>query len=81
MRQRELIEKKEEEERDYWFNRLQPMNKLKRMWKEKWLAEENGRSSGEEEVEVTSAKGESNPGSSSGNPESGNHNPGEKEDL
>jgi hypothetical protein len=32
MRQRELAEKKEEEERDYWFNHLQPMTKPKQMW-------------------------------------------------
>jgi hypothetical protein len=31
-------------------------------------------------VEVTSAKGDSNPGSGSSNPESGNRNPGGKED-
>jgi hypothetical protein len=84
MRQRELVEKKEEEERDYWFNRLWPTTKPKQTGREKWLAkEENGSrgdSSGEEEVEFTLAKGDSNPGSGSGNPESGNHNPGEKED-
>jgi hypothetical protein len=42
------------------------MTKPKQTWWEKWLAkEENGSSddsSGEEEVEVTSAKGDSNPG-------------------
>jgi hypothetical protein len=57
MRQRELAEKKEEEERDYLFNRLRPMTKPKQTWQEKWLAkDENGSSgdiSGEEEVEVT----------------------------
>jgi hypothetical protein len=30
MRQREMAEKKEEEERDYWFNHLRPMTKMKR---------------------------------------------------
>jgi hypothetical protein len=35
----------------------------------------------EEEVEVTSAKGDSNTRSGSGNPDSGNHNPGRKEDV
>jgi hypothetical protein len=30
--QRELAEKKEEDERDYWFNRLRPMSKLKQTW-------------------------------------------------
>jgi hypothetical protein len=84
MRQRELVEKKEEEERDYGFNRLWPTTKPKQTGREKWLAkEENGNrgdSSGEEEVEFTSAKGDSNPGSGSDNPESGNHNPGKKED-
>jgi hypothetical protein len=29
MHQRELAEKKEEEERDYWFNHLQSMTKTK----------------------------------------------------
>jgi hypothetical protein len=76
--------KKEEEERDYWFNHLRPMNKPKQTWREKWLAkEEDGTSSdssGEEEVEVTSAKGDSNPRSGSGNPEVGNRNPSGKED-
>jgi hypothetical protein len=77
MHQRVLVEKKEEEERDYWFNHLWPMTKPKQTWWEKWLAkEENGSSSdisGEEEVEVTSDKGGSNQGS-------GNDNPGEEED-
>jgi hypothetical protein len=74
-----LAEKKEEEEWDYWFKRLRPMSKPKQMWQEKWLSKEGngsrGNNSGEEEVEVTSAKGDSNPGWVSGNPESGNHNP------
>jgi hypothetical protein len=51
---------------------------------QKWLAKEvNGSSgdiSGEEEVEVTSAKGDSNPRSGGGNPKSGNRNPDGKED-
>jgi hypothetical protein len=42
------------------------MTKSKQTWRKKWLAkEENGNSydsSGEEEVEVTSAKGDSNLG-------------------
>jgi hypothetical protein len=38
MHQRELAEKKEEEEREYWFNRLRPMTKLKQMRWEKRLA-------------------------------------------
>jgi hypothetical protein len=80
MRQRELAEKKEEEEWDYWFNHLWPMTKPKQTWQEKWLAKEQNGSSDEEEVEVTLAKGGSNLGSGSGNPESGNCNPGRKED-
>jgi hypothetical protein len=81
MHQRELAEKKEEEEWDYWFNRLRPMTKPKQTWWEKQLAkEENSSSSREEEVEDNSAKGDSNPGSGSGNPESGNYNPCGKED-
>jgi hypothetical protein len=82
MHQRELADKKEEEEQDYWFNHLQPMTRPKLKWREKWLAKEENGSSGssEEEVEVTSAEGDSNPGSGSNNSESGNCNPGRKED-
>jgi hypothetical protein len=35
MHQREMAEKKEEEERDYWFNRLRPTTKPKKTWREK----------------------------------------------
>jgi hypothetical protein len=91
MREKELAEKKEEAERDYWFNRLRPMTKPKQTWQEKRLArEENGSSgenSGEEEVEVTSDKGGSNlesgkghSGSGNGNLGSRNGNQGEEED-
>jgi hypothetical protein len=82
MHQRELAEKKEEEEQDYWFYHLRPMTRPKQKWREKWLAKEENGSSGssKEEVEVTSAKGDSNPGSGSSNSESGNCNPGRKED-
>jgi hypothetical protein len=31
MHQRELVEKKEEEEWDYWFNHFDPMTKPKQM--------------------------------------------------
>jgi hypothetical protein len=75
MHQRELAEKKEEEERDYWFNRLRPMTKLKQTCWEKWLAKEKGCSSGEEASKVTLTRGEDNPKSGDGNPESGNCNP------
>jgi hypothetical protein len=78
MHQRELVEKKEEEEWDYWFNRLQPMTKPKQTWWEKWLAKEEGSSSGdksgEEASKVTPARGEDNPESGDGNPDSGNCN-------
>jgi hypothetical protein len=84
MRQRELAKKKEEDERDYWFNHLQPMTKPKQTWQEKWLAkvenDSSGESSGEEEVEVTSDKGGSNPKLGNSNSDSGNGNPGEEED-
>jgi hypothetical protein len=77
MRQRELAEKKEQEERDYWFNRLRPMTKPKQMWREKWLAKAEGCSSGdnsrEEACKVTPARGEDNP-------QSGNCNPGKEND-
>jgi hypothetical protein len=79
MHQRELAEKKEKEEQDYWFNHLRPMTRPKQKWRKKWLAKEESDSS-EEEVEVTLAKGDSNLGSGSGNSESGNCNPGRKED-
>jgi hypothetical protein len=73
-----------EEERDYWFNYLWPMTKLKQMWREKWLGKEenssNSDSSGKEEVEVTSDKGGSYPKSCNGNPASGNGSPGDEED-
>jgi hypothetical protein len=75
MRQRGLAEKEEEEERVYWFNRLWPMSKPKQIWREKWLAKEEGGSSSEEASKVTPARGENNPGSGDGNPESGNCNP------
>jgi hypothetical protein len=79
MRQRELAEKKEEEERDYWFNCLWPMTKPKQTWWEKRLAKEegcsSGDSSGEEASKVISARGEDKPESGDGNPESGNCNP------
>jgi hypothetical protein len=55
------------------------MTKLKQTWREKWLAKEEGGSSGdnsgEETSKVTPARGEDNPGSGDGNQESGNCNP------
>jgi hypothetical protein len=43
LHQRELAEKREEEEHDRWFHHALPMMKVKRTWWEKWLArEENG---------------------------------------
>jgi hypothetical protein len=58
MHQSELAEKREEEQRDLWFNRIRPMMKVKQTWREKRLArEKNGNSSGSssgEEVGVTS---------------------------
>jgi hypothetical protein len=51
---------------------------------EKWLAKEedndSGSSSGEEEQEMASARGDPNSESGNSNPGSGNHNPSEKED-
>jgi hypothetical protein len=79
MHQRELAEKKEEEEWDYWFNCLLPMTKPKQTWWEKWLAKEEGcsssDSSGEEASKVTPTRGEDNPESGDRNSESGNCNP------
>jgi hypothetical protein len=46
MHQRELAEKREEEQRDLRFNRIRPMTKVKQTWHEKWLVkEENGNNS------------------------------------
>jgi hypothetical protein len=64
MCQRELVEKKEEEEWDYRFNRLRPMTKPKQTWREKWLAKEEGCSSGnnssKEVSKVTPTRGKDN---------------------
>jgi hypothetical protein len=55
------------------------MNKSKQMRWEKWLAMEEGSSSGdnscEEASKVTPARGENNSGSGDGNTEYGNYNP------
>jgi hypothetical protein len=71
MRERELAEKKEEEEWDYWFNHWWPMTKSKQTWREKWLAKEEGNSSndssGEEASKVTPARGEDSQRSGDGN--------------
>jgi hypothetical protein len=78
MHQRELAEKKEEEEQDYWFNRLRPMTKLKKTSREKWFTKDEGYScgdsSGEEVSKVTPARGEDNLESGDKNPKSGNCN-------
>jgi hypothetical protein len=75
MCQRELAEKKEEEERDYWFHHLRPMTRLEKTWTGKWLGKEEGGSSGAEASKVTPARGEDNPGSGDRNPKSGNCHP------
>jgi hypothetical protein len=66
--------KKEEEERDYWFNRLRPMTKPKQTWWEKQLGKEEGGSSGDssgvEASKVTPARGEDNRRSGDRNPAS-----------
>jgi hypothetical protein len=91
MHQKELAKKKEEQQWDYWCNRLGPMTMVNQTWQEKQLAKEengsSGDSSSEEEVEVTSDKGGSNPesgndnsGSGNGNPGLGNGSPGGEED-
>jgi hypothetical protein len=76
IRQRELAEKKEEEEREYWFNRLRPMTKPKQTCREKRLAKEEGDStsdnSGEEVRKITLARGEDISELGNYNPESGN---------
>jgi hypothetical protein len=62
MCQRESAEKTKKEERDYWFNHSRPMPKQSKCAGKQLSKEENGNngdSSGEEKVEVTSAKGDS----------------------
>jgi hypothetical protein len=73
MRQRELAEKREEEQRDLWFNRIRPMTKVKQTWLEKRLAREQNGSSSEEEVGITSDKGESTSDKGNNNPDNGEH--------
>jgi hypothetical protein len=79
MHQIELAEKKEEEEQDYWFNRLWPMTRPEQTWQEKRLAKEEGSSSsdnsGKEVSKVTLARREDNPSTGDVNPESGDCNP------
>jgi hypothetical protein len=78
MHQREVAEKKEEEERDYWFNRLRPMTRPDQTWQEKRLAKEEGGSSDDnsskESSKVTPTRGEDYLRSGDGNLESGNYN-------
>jgi hypothetical protein len=77
MCQRELAEKREEEQRDLWFNQIRPMTKVKQTWLEKRLArEQNGSSSdssSEEEVGITSDKGESTSDKGNSNLDNGEH--------
>jgi hypothetical protein len=69
------LQKMHQRELDCWFNCLRPMTKPKQTWQEKWLAKEeggtSGDSSGEEVSKVTSARGEDKTGSGAKNPESG----------
>jgi hypothetical protein len=78
MHQRELAEKKEEEEGDYWFHCLWPMTKPKQTWREKQLAKKEGGCSGDSSCEEVSkhtpAGGENNPRLADENPESVNCN-------
>jgi hypothetical protein len=77
MCQTELVEKREEEQRGLWLNRIRPMTKMKQTWHEKRLArEENSNSSdsrSEGEVGVTSDEGESTSDKGSSNPDKGSN--------
>jgi hypothetical protein len=42
MRQREIAEKRMEDQHDAWFNQACPMVKPKKTWREKCLAKEQG---------------------------------------
>jgi hypothetical protein len=75
MSQRKLAEKKEEEERDYWFNHLRPITKPKQTWRENSEGGSSGDSNRDEANQVTPARGEDNPGLGDGNTKSGNCNP------
>jgi hypothetical protein len=68
-----LAERREEEQQDLWFNRIRPMTKVKQTWLEKWLAREQNGSSSEEEVGITSDKGESTSDKGNNNPDNGEH--------
>jgi hypothetical protein len=61
LQQKELAEKREDEDRDHWFNCSQPMTKLKLTWQEKRLAKEeddnSGGNIGNEEQKMASARG------------------------
>jgi hypothetical protein len=59
MRQRELAEKRMEEEQDAWFAQAHPMVKPKKTWKEKCFARENGTDSsdGQGEFEIGEGSG------------------------
>jgi hypothetical protein len=77
MHQRELAEKKEEEEWDYWLP-------SRRNVVEKWLAKDEGGSSndssGEEVSKITPARGEGNPELGNRNQDLGNSNLGNEND-
>jgi hypothetical protein len=61
LQQKELAEKREEEDQNHWFNCSRPVTKLKLTWQEKRLAKEedgsSGGNSGNEEQEMASARG------------------------
>jgi hypothetical protein len=51
MRQRELEEKRREEEHDHWFDQARLMVKVRQMWREKRLIGEEGESDGSDSDE------------------------------
>jgi hypothetical protein len=73
MHQRELAEKREEEQRFLWFNQIRPMTKVKQTWLEKQLAREQNGSSSVEEVGINSDKGESTSDKGNSNLDNGEH--------
>jgi hypothetical protein len=58
MRQREIEEKRREEENVLWFNQARPMVRVKRTWREKRLTKEQVKSSGSSSEDDQNVQGE-----------------------
>jgi hypothetical protein len=58
MRQREIEEKRREEENVLWFNQARPMVRVKPTWREKRLTKEQVKSSGSSSEDDQNVQGE-----------------------